>query len=106
MSNKIEGLELRPVRVSAGTAVRKSADQDAAGKAGSGAAAANDVQITPAARNLASLEQAILDLPAIDPQRVDEVQGRLASGQYEVDPQRVADGLLRLESELWNPNRK
>jgi negative regulator of flagellin synthesis FlgM len=99
VSNKIDGLEVRPVRVSASTAVRKTTD-GAAGKAGSGAASETDVHITSAARSLASLEQSILDMPAIDQDRVDEVQQRLASGKYEVDPHRVADGLLRLESVL------
>ena len=79
--------------------MRKTTD-NAAGKAGSGAASEGDVHITSAARSLASLEQSILDMPAIDQDRVDEVQQRLASGKYEIDPRRVADGLLRLESEL------
>jgi negative regulator of flagellin synthesis FlgM len=99
VSNKIDGLEIRPVRVSASTAVRKSSDS-AAGKAGSGAASEGDVHITTTAKSLASLEQAILDLPAIDQDRVDEVQQRLAGGKYAVDPQRVAAGLLRMENEL------
>jgi negative regulator of flagellin synthesis FlgM len=105
VSNKIDGLEIRPVRVSAGAAVPKAADS-AAGKAGSGAPSPGDVHITSAARGLASLEQSILDLPAIDQDRVDEVEARLASGQYEVDPERVARGLLRLESELFSLGRK
>ena len=105
MSNKIDGLEVRPVRVSAGTAVRKTEDS-AAGKAGSGAASPGNVHITSTARSLASLEQSIMELPAIDQQRVDEVQARLASGQYAVDPQRVADGLLRLEGDLRSLARK
>lgn len=97
--NKINGLEVRPVRVSAGTAVRQVEDASA-GKPGSGEAPPPDVHITSTARSLASLEQEIRDLPAIDQKRVDEVQRRLASGQYHVDPQRIADGLSRLESEI------
>jgi negative regulator of flagellin synthesis FlgM len=99
VSNKIDGLDVRPVRIAASTAVRKPADS-AAGKAGSGEPSAGDVQITSAARNLASLEQSILDMPAIDQERVDRVQQRLASGQYEIDPARVARGLMRLENDL------
>jgi len=105
VSNKIDGLEVRPVRVSASTAVRKTTDS-AAGKAGSGAASGTDVHITSAAKSLASLEQAILDMPAIDQERVDEVQQRLASGKYAVDPHRIADGLLRMEHELKGLNGK
>lgn len=105
MSNKIEGLEVRPVRVAATTAVRKAAD-DAAGKAGSGAPSPGEVQITSAARGLATLEQAILDMPAIDQERVDAVQNQLAAGQYKVDPERIAQGLLRLEGDLQGLTRK
>lgn len=105
MSNKIDGLDLRPVRVTAGTAVRKPADS-AAGKAGSGAPSPGDVQITSAAKSLASLEQSILDLPAVDQERVDEIQKRLASGQYEVDPGRIARGLQRFENDLLGLGRK
>jgi len=101
VSNKIDGLEVRPVRVSASTAVRKTTTEDgAAGKAGSGATSGSDVHITSTARSLATLEQTILDMPAIDQDRVDEVQQRLQSGKYEVNPHRVADGLLRLETVL------
>ena len=105
MSNKIDGLEVRPVRVSASTAVRKTADS-AAGKAGSGAASGGDVHITSTARSLASLEQTILDMPAVDQDRVDDVQQRLTSGKYAVDPHRIADSLLRLENELKGLNDK
>lgn len=100
MSQKIDGVELRPVRVSAGSPVRRSADGTADRSSGGGESAGGDVQITSAARHLASLEQAILDLPAVDPARVEKVQQRLASGRYEVDPQRVADGLARMDREL------
>lgn len=106
MSNKIDGLDVRPVRISAGGAVRKAAD-DAAGKAGSGASSPdNSVQITSTARSLASLEQSIRDLPAIDQERVAEIEARLGNGTYEMDPQRIADGLLHLESDLRGLGRK
>ncbi len=106
VSNKIDGLEVRPVRVSAGSAVRKPADATA-GKPGSDAQpSSEEVQITSTARGLASLEQSIRDLPAIDQKRVEEIQRRIESGQYRIDSQRVADGLLRLESELKGPARK
>lgn len=106
MANKIDGLEVRPVRVSAGSPVRK-VDDALAGKPGSAAESSpDDVQITSTARTLASLEQSVLDLPAIDQKRVEEIQRRLESGQYKIDPQAIADGLLRLEGELRAPVRK
>ncbi|MET0291305.1 MAG: flagellar biosynthesis anti-sigma factor FlgM [Steroidobacteraceae bacterium] len=107
MANKIDGLDVRPVRVSAGNAVRKVEDV-LAGKAGGSTAepSPNEVEITSTARTLGSLEQSVQDMPAIDQKRVEEIQRKLEQGQYKVDPQRIADGLLRLESELKGPARK
>jgi negative regulator of flagellin synthesis FlgM len=105
VANKIDGIDVRPVRIAAGAPVRKTAD-DATGKAGSGASSPDNVQITSTARSLASLEQSIRDMPAIDQERVAEIEARLSSGKYQMDPQRVADGLLRLESDLRGLGRK
>lgn len=107
MANKIDGVDVRPVRVSAGPTVRKVEDS-AAGKAGSSAEPkpGEDVQITSTARSLASIEQSVRDLPAIDEKRVAEIQRRLENGDYTVDPQRIADKLLRLETEMKGSPRK
>lgn len=107
MANKIDGLEVRPIRVSAGATVRKSGDAAAGGAGQGGAPAAEaDVQITSSARTLAALEQSIRDLPAIDQSRVDEIQQRLAEGRYSIDPQRIADAFARREDELTGLLRK
>lgn len=109
MANKIDGLEVRPIRVSAGTSVRKSGDAGA-GRTGQGGASGMDadvdVHITSSARNLAALEQSVQDMPAIDSARVDEIQRRLAEGRYQIDPQRIADAFLRREDELTGLSRK
>ena len=100
MVNKINGLEARPVRVSASNAVAKAGTESATTEHKAAGAAAVDVQITGAARNLAALEQAMRDLPAVDEARVAAVRQRLDDGSYQVDPQRIADKLLRLERDL------
>jgi len=107
VANKIDGLELRPIRVSAGATVRRSGDA-AAGKSDQGGASAADVDvhITSSARNMAALEQSVRDLPAIDSARVEEIQQRLAEGRYRIDPQRIADAFVRREDELTGLSRK
>jgi negative regulator of flagellin synthesis FlgM len=62
------------------------------------------VQLTGTARSLASIEQGLQALPAIDEQRVAAVRQRLERGEYKVDPQRVADRMLHLESDLARGN--
>ena len=100
MSSKINGLEPRTVRTGSSASVsaagRRSAEQSAPGAQPRDA----NVLITGAARSLAALETRVRELPAVDVARVAEVQQRLDEGRYQVDAQRIADRLLRLENDL------
>lgn len=98
VSNKINGLEPRPPRVAPGSGVRALAGT-ARGSGGDGTPA-SDVQLTGAARGLAAIEQSLRAMPAVDELRVSAVKQRLQDGSYEIDPQRIADRLLRLEEDL------
>jgi negative regulator of flagellin synthesis FlgM len=53
-----------------------------------------EVEITPTAQLLANVAQQIAGTPAIDQSRVDAIRQALASGAYQIDSSRVADGLL------------
>lgn len=97
--NKVSGVESKPVRVASAGAVRNRFEQTA-GKAGSSAASESDVHLTGASQQLAAIEQRLKDMPAIDELRVSAVRQRLNSGDYTVDPQRVADRLLSIERDL------
>jgi negative regulator of flagellin synthesis FlgM len=100
---KVNGVEAKPVRVASGAAVHKRSEQ-AAGKAGSSTASETDVRLTDSSRALAAIEQSLRAMPAVDELRVEMVKQRLASGEYQVDPQRVADKLLHLEQEFQRGN--
>ena len=102
MPNKINGLDNRPVRIAAGSAVAKAGADRAATQEKPPGALAADVQITGIARGLAALEQKLRDAPAIDEARVAAVRQKLDDGSYQVDPQRVADKVLRMERDLSN----
>ena len=99
MPNKINGVEAKTARIAPASAVNRRTDAPA-DIAGSAAESDADVQLTGAARGLAALEQTVRAMPAVDEARVASVKQRLGSGDYQVDPQRVADRLLRLESDL------
>jgi len=96
--NKVS-VESKPVRVASAGAVHKRLEQSA-GKAGSSAAPETDVHLTGASRNLAAIEASLKNLPAVDELRVSAVRQRLDSGDYKIDPQRVADRLLSIERDL------
>lgn len=53
-----------------------------------------EVEITPTAQLLANVAQQIAATADIDQNRVDSVRQALASGSYQIDSSRVADGLL------------
>ena len=101
VANKINGLEAKPARIAATPAVNRRAGAAPEAAADSGPAdAGTDVRLTGAARGLAALEQSLLAQPAVDQARVAAVKERLQKGSYEVDPQRIADKLLRMDGDL------
>ena len=110
MSSKISGFNgSQTPSVGAG----RSADvgvpqrsQEAGGSGTSGSASASnsgathDVQITGAARQLATLEQTLRDLPAVNETRVAQITNSIEQGTYTVHPQQIADKLIQLEQAL------
>jgi negative regulator of flagellin synthesis FlgM len=112
MPNKISGLSSNPAPIGAGrpasnvrdAATGPSVQSPASGansSAGAGASAApGDLHITDSASQLATLEQAVRSLPAVDPVRVAQFRTAIEQGTYTVQPQRIADQLMQLEQAL------
>lgn len=104
MSSRINGFDTPPVRVATGKAASRVASER--GSSGSGDTAAPDsgsndsVSISTAARNLASLNQLVQEQPGVDTARVAAIQQRIEDGTYQVNPQRIADKLMRMERDL------
>ncbi len=110
MSNKISGLnssvqEAVPVAVPGGGApgpgvVPARSPLRGSPAPGASSSAAGDVHITDSASQLASLEQQVRSLPAVDPARVAQFSSAIEQGTYTVQPQHVADQLMQLEQAL------
>src|SRR5690349_20266245 len=98
--NRISGTDAKTARIAPTAALQRRQEQTAAQVSPQGEAPGADVQLTPAGRHLAALEQSLRAQPAVDELRVAAVKQRLEGGDYRVDPQRVADRLLHLEAEL------
>lgn len=58
------------------------------------------VQLTSGAKLLERLEKSLASLPDIDPSRVDAVKTAIASGDYEIDAEKIADTLIRMDREF------
>jgi len=104
VSDKINGIDGgRP----ASLGVRRTSQrpQDPSGTACESASAGDttSVHITGAASQLASLEQALRDLPAVDEVRVSSIRSAIDQGTYQVSPGKVADSFLQLEHLMGAP---
>ncbi|MDH5545550.1 MAG: flagellar biosynthesis anti-sigma factor FlgM [Gammaproteobacteria bacterium] len=56
------------------------------------------VNLTSTASQLRALEQQLSTQPVIDTQRVAAIRNDIQTGQYQINPARVADKMIQLES--------
>lgn len=86
---KIENSIKTPGSVSE-TKTRPARESESSERASSG----SQVQLSNFASNLQKLEQAIANTPVVDSGKVNEIKSAIAQGQFRVNPEKVADGLL------------
>jgi negative regulator of flagellin synthesis FlgM len=86
-------------RVNAGT-------QSTAGGAAPAVPESNSVHITETAGQLATLEQALRQMPSADEARVTAVRTAIEQGTYTVSPDDIADHLMQLEQALASLARR
>jgi negative regulator of flagellin synthesis FlgM len=107
MANKISGLSSDPAPIGAGRPATAARDATTGSTASAPAAPAStssgssgDVHITDSASQLATLEQTLRSMPAVDDARVSQVRTAIEQGTYTVQPHQIADHLLQLERSL------
>ena len=105
MSNKINDLttNVTPGRASAVVPTR---DVVTGGSNAAPAPATGDVHITDTASQLASLEQALRDSPAVDSAKVAQLRSAIEQGTYQVNPEHVATQLMQMERALAGLDKK
>jgi negative regulator of flagellin synthesis FlgM len=99
MANKISGIDGRPVQVGGGAPVSRTRDATTEGRKTETTGTSN-IDVSDTARTLAALEDKISSLPVVNESRVDAVRKAMDEGRYHVDPQRVADKMMRFEVDL------
>ncbi len=103
MASKIGGVDgsSPSTTIGAGRAVQRPQDA-ATGTAQKfdGNSSSENVAITGTARQLATLEQAIRDLPAVNNARVAQISSAIEQGTYSVNSQHIADQLVQMEKAL------
>ena len=98
MANKISGIDGRPVSVGSGAPVSRVRDTTSEGRKTE--TTGSNIDVSDTARTLAALEERISTLPVVSETRVDAVRRAMDEGRYHVDPQRVADKMMRFEVDL------
>jgi negative regulator of flagellin synthesis FlgM len=99
MSTKINGLETRPAAPVATAPIARTKDSFTADGAPLGAGS-DGVQITETARRLASLEKLVARAPEVDLDKVAEANLAIEQGLFQIQPERIAEQLVRLEQSL------
>lgn len=69
-------------------------------KSQSGAKSAENVTLSPMAAKLQSLEKKVAASNVFDTQKVDAIKSAIAGGQFKVDSEKVANGLIETVKDL------
>lgn len=95
MSHKIDGTTPQ-VPVS-----RPATEPRAPARQAARPATQDTVDVTDAARMMQRLEAMLAAAPSTDQSRVEEVKRAIASGAYQIDPERIAAQVARLERDIF-----
>ena len=110
MANRIKGLDGGSIGPDSSNPIEKIRVSTPVNSGASGSSASkpqtDTVHITESARSLASLSQTVSDTPDVDMNRVAAVQQSIASGTYQINPERIADRMLQLEQDLGNSQQQ
>ena len=60
----------------------------------------DSVSITPQAKQLSELQKKANDAPTINQKKVEELKKAIMSGEYKVDPEKLASSIANFEFEL------
>jgi len=102
VSSKIGGVDGNSpsTAIGAGRAVQRPQDAATGGLKNSNGSGTPSVQITGTARQMASLEQAVRDLPAVNDTKVAQISAAIEQGTYKVDARDIANKLIQMEKVL------
>ena len=60
----------------------------------------DSVSITPQAKQLNELQKKATDGPAVDQKKIEQLKKAISSGEYKVDPEKLAASIAKFEFEL------
>jgi len=63
---------------------------------------ADSVNLTDTASNLQQIEQSLSEIPVIDSARVDSISQSIDDGEYQINNDKIADGIIKSELAINN----
>lgn len=110
MPNRIKGMDGGSIGPDSSNPIEKIRASTPANSGSSGASAgtarSDSVHITDSARTLASLSEAVSSTPDVDTNRVAALQQAIATGVYQINPERIANKMLALEQDLGSTKQQ
>jgi len=106
MSIKIKGSPNKLQRSSESKVSSSGKKSSAAPSKGKGNASSDSVDLTDTASKLQQLEQSLADIPIVDSGRVDAVTQSISDGQYKINNEKIADGIIKSEREINNRRKQ
>ena len=80
--------------------VGQEVNRNNAANSNTAATTADTVSITNTASQLNALEKQLASLPVVDVQRVDAVKREISNGTFEINPPRIAEKMIQIESAI------
>ncbi|HQZ03252.1 MAG TPA: flagellar biosynthesis anti-sigma factor FlgM [Thauera sp.] len=70
------------------------------------ASSGDKVQLSSLSASLQKAEAAIAEAPVVDTQRVEEIKAAIANGEFKIDADRIAEGLISSVREMLAGSRQ
>ena len=103
MGIEISGNSAAAVPVAGNGVDAKRTDSNATnGGTGQQNQATDTITLTSSALNMNTAEQKLKDVPIVDTDRVEQIRKAIKNGEYSVDPVKIADKFVSLESSLYS----
>ena len=88
-------------RATEGSKVEVARTEPTADQQETGSTSTTDsVSLTDTAARLQRLATTIAELPVVDTQRVEEIRSSITNGEYDVNPERIAEKILSFDTEV------
>jgi negative regulator of flagellin synthesis FlgM len=102
MAININNLQNTPIKqkIDQQAQVKQQANQNSVSAQQNNLASRDSVSITPQAKQLDELQKKAQEAPVINQQKIEQLKKAIASGEYKINPERLAASIANFEFKL------